>query len=301
MLEQLQILIVKKQTTIVLLLNGFIRISTKNGAKPRFLFSNKLVIIKQYLQNSSRGHSSVSSGKNFYMPTKRPSLINNEIYHIVIRGVADSLIFQDESDYYRGIFSIYEFNNTKPVVIRERRKERIKEKQSIRGMSSDTRDLLVEILAFAFMPNHIHLLLKQLKDNGISEFMRKVGTGYASYFNKKYDRAGHLFQARFGAVHIQTDEQFKNVFVYIHTNPTSLVEPDWKEKGIKDPQKTIDFLENYRWSSHLDYIGKKNFPSVTNRELLSKILEREKGCREFVENWIFYKAEIQNLGPVVLE
>jgi putative transposase len=234
------------------------------------------------------------------MPIKRPSLVNNEIYHIVIRGVENSLIFKDESDYYRGIFSIYEFNNGKPVEIRERRKQRKLEKAS-GGMSSDTRDLLVEILAFCFMPNHIHLLVKQLKKDGISEFMRKVGTGYASYFNKKYARKGHLFQARFGAVHIKTEEQFKNVFVYIHTNPSSLVNPDWKEKGIKDPRKVIEFLGNYRWSSYLDYIGEKNFPSVTNRKLLSKILEGEKGCQKFVENWILYKAEIKDLGLVVLE
>lgn len=234
------------------------------------------------------------------MSIKRPPLINNEFYHIVIRRVEDSLVFKEESDYYRGIFSIYEFNNAKPVEIRERRKQRKLEKAS-GGLSSDTRDLLVEVLTFSFMPNHIHLLLKQLKDGGISKFMKKVGTGYASYFNKKYRRMGHLFQARFGAVHIRTEEQFKNVFVYIHTNPASLIAPEWKEKGIEDSKKVIQFLENYRWSSYLDYIGKKNFPSITNRELLTKILGGEKGCREFVESWILYKAEIKNLGSVILE
>jgi putative transposase len=235
------------------------------------------------------------------MSIKRPTLINNEIYHIVIRGVDNTLIFKDESDYYRGIFSIYEFNNAKPVVIRERRKERIKEKQISRGQSSDYRDLLVEVLAFAFMPNHIHLLLKQFKDNGITKFMRKVGTGYASYFNKKYGRMGHLFQARFGAVHIKTDEQFKNVFVYIHTNPISLIEPNWKEDGIKSPKKSLRFLEKYRWSSYLDYIGKKNFSSVTSRKLLDEILDGKKGCQEYVERWILHKAEMKILDPVVLE
>jgi len=234
------------------------------------------------------------------MPTKHPHLVNNEIYHIVIRGVADSLLFKDESDYYRGIFSIYEFNNTKPVEIRERRKQRKIEKAS-GGMSSDNRDLLVEILAFCFMPNHIHLLLKQLKDDGISRFMQKVGTGYVSYFNKKYRRMGHLFQARFGAIHIKTEEQFKNVFVYIHTNPISLVAPEWKEKGIGNSKKVIEFLGNYRWSSYLDYIGKKNFPSIIDKELLNKILGSEKGCQKFVENWILYKAEIKRLGSVILE
>lgn len=237
-------------------------------------------------------------GRN--MSIKRPILINNEFYHIVLRGVSDSLVFKNEPDYYRGIFSIYEFNNIKPVDMRKRREQRKIEKSS-GGQPFDDRDLLVEILSFCFMPNHIHLLLKQIKDNGISKFMLKVGTGYASYFNKKYKRAGHLFQSRFGAVHIRTEEQFKNVFVYIHTNPISLIVPKWKEEGIEAPQRAVDFLESYRWSSYLDYLRKRNFPSVTNREPLTKILGGERGFREFVEGWILSKAEIKDLGPVVLE
>jgi len=151
----------------------------------------------------------------------------------------------------------------------------------------------VEILAFCFMPNHIHLLLKQLKDNSITQFMRKFGTGYATFFNKKYSRRGHLFQGRFGAVHINTDEQLKTVFVYIHTNAISLIVPKWKEEKINNPQKVIKFLKNYKWSSYSDYIGKKNFPSLTSREFLLKVMESEKGCREFVENWVKYKGEIE--------
>lgn len=235
------------------------------------------------------------------MPIKRPELINNEIYHIVIRGVEESLIFKDESDYYRAIFSIYEFNTTEPIVIRERRKARAKKKQINREQFSDSRNLLVEIFAFFFMPNHIHLLIRQLKDEGITKFMRKFGAGYAAYFNKKYERKGHLFQGRFRAVHIKTEEQLKNVFVYIHTNGVSLIEPNWKEKGIENPKKVIKFLENYKWSSYPDYIGKKNFPSVTQRNFILKIMSGEKSCRNFVENWIKYKGEIKNLANVMLE
>jgi len=236
------------------------------------------------------------------MPIKRPELIRGEIYHLVIHGVGDLPIFKDEADRYRAIFSLYEFNTTKkPITIRERRKIRIKEKKSNRGLSSDTRDLLAEILAFYFMPNHIHLLVRQLKDEGITQFMRKFGTGYATYFNKKYNRMGHLFQGRFKAVHIRTNEQFKNVFVYIHTNGASLIEPEWKEKGIKNPEKVIKFLENYKWSSYPDYLGKKNFPSVTKRDFLLKVMGGREGCKEFIEGWLKYKKGIKDFGNVVLE
>ena len=232
------------------------------------------------------------------MPVKRPQLVNQEIYHIIIRGTGDSLIFKDESDYYRGIFSIYEFNTIKPIEIKKRRHER--QKIKVNGEPfSDTRDLMVEILAFCFMPNHIHLLLRQLKDKGISEFVKKVGVGYAGYFNKKYDRKGPLF-SKFRAVHIKDDIQLKVVFAYIHVNPASLIEPGWKENGIKDSKKVIGFLKKYKWSSYQDYSGKKNFPSVTERDFFLKTIGDEKNCREFVENWVEYKKGTKNYSDSVL-
>ena len=110
--------------------------------------------------------------------------MDSEIYHIVIRGVGDQVIFKDVNDYYRGIFSLFEFNNSKPVEIRTQRQKRLRQK--LNGeLFSDTRDPLVEILQFCFMPNHIHLLVRQLGNKGITDFMRKLGAGYAAYFNKK--------------------------------------------------------------------------------------------------------------------
>lgn len=128
--------------------------------------------------------------------------------------------------------------------------------------------------------------------------MHKLGTGYGGYFNRKYGRQGHLTQKRFTAVHIKTEEQLKIVFVYIHTNPISLIEPKWKELGIKNSEKAIEFIENYKWSSYRDYIGKKNFPSVTDREFLLKIMGGEKSCKEFVNDWIKYKGEIREFAEI---
>ena len=234
------------------------------------------------------------------MPIKRPQLVNGEIYHIVIRGAGDSLIFKDTANYYRGIFSLYEFNDVNPVLIRDRRRARIRAKKSGRERFSATREMLMEILAFWLMPNHIHLLLRQIRDGGISEFIRKFGAGYVGYFNKKYGRRGPLF-AKFRAVHIKTTEQLKTVFVYIHTNGISLIEPKWKEIGIRNTKKVIRFLENYKWSSYPDYIGKKNFPSVTKRNFILKVMGGKEGCRKFIEGWIKYKKEIKDFRDVALE
>ncbi|MBU2539601.1 transposase [Patescibacteria group bacterium] len=243
------------------------------------------------------------------MPIKRPELINNEIYHVVIRAVGDTVVFKNERDFYRGIFSIYEFNNSNSVEIWLRRQQRKKEKllessgQTLGRHTSqclDKREKTVEVFAFSFMSNHLHLLLKQLKDNGITQFMKKVGGGYAKYFNDKYSRKGHLF-SRFQVVHIKTDEQLKNVFTYIHTNRISIIEPGWKEAGIKNPEKVIEFLENDKWHSYPDYLGKKNFPSVTEREFLLDIMNGAEGCREFINNWIKYKKELKDLGDIISE
>lgn len=234
---------------------------------------------------------------------QRPQLVNDELYHIISRTVGDTTVFDDEKDFYRGIFSIYEFNTLKPVVIREKRRVRhqFKKKNNYRrptsvisaGLSGDwidERERLVDILAFSFMPNHLHLILKQLKDNGISEFMKKVNGGYAKYFNEKYDRMGHLFN-KFRAVLIKDDDQLRNAFAYVHTNLISLIEPGWKEKGIKNPKKVIKFLENNKRHSYMDYLGKKAFPSVTQRDFILETLEGSKGCKEIIDNWIGTKLQ----------
>lgn len=241
------------------------------------------------------------------MPHRKQQFANNEIYHIALRGIDDNLIFKDTDDYYRGIFSIYEFNTEKPITIKDRRKARAALKKKFNQLSRspasgiDERDKLVEILAFCFMPNHIHLLIKQFKNGGITKFMQKLGTGYGGYFNRKYNRRGYVFQDRFSAIHIKDDEQLKIVFVYIHTNPIALMEPNWKENGIKNPAKTIKFLESYKWLSYLDYIGKKNFPSVTERNFILEIMGKEKGCKKFVEHWVRYKGQIREFTELALE
>lgn len=236
------------------------------------------------------------------MPYRKEQFVNGEIYHITLRALDDNLIFKDTDDYYRGIFSIYEFNNTKPVEIWLRRKQRKQEKTLGHPMSQrDARDVLVDVLTFCFMPNHIHLLLKQLKDKGITEFMRKVGIGYAKYFNTKYERKGYVFQNRFNAVHIKNDGQLKIVFNYIHTNPLSLIERGWKKTGIKEPKKATEFLENYKWSSYQDYIGMKNFFSVSERNFMLKIMGGQEGIKEFINNWLNYKKELNEFNNLFLE
>lgn len=232
------------------------------------------------------------------MPKRDIEFVNGEIYHITMRGVDGRLIFMNDEDRWRGIFSLYEFNTESGVTIRQQREKRKRFKESIKARrlpesaeQPDRRKKLVEILSFELMPNHIHLLVLQSKPNGVTEFVKKFNLGYAKYFNAKYKRIGALFQGRFQAKFIDGDEYLKTAFVYIHTNPISIIEPGWKEKGIKNPKKAKRFLEEYRWSSYLDYIGKKNFPSITSREFMLKLFGDEGEIKKFVDAWIEYKQK----------
>ncbi|MDE2144812.1 MAG: transposase [Patescibacteria group bacterium] len=149
------------------------------------------------------------------------------------------------------------------------------------------------------MPNHFHLLLEQKEENGIIKFMQKLGTGYTNYFNKKYERVGGLFQGRFKATHVNNNTHFLHLPFYIHTNPLDLIyrsstSIDWKDK--------MDFLENYRWSSYPDYIGKKNFPSVTSRKTLLDYWGGEKEYQKETEEWLKEKDDnVERVKEVAIE
>jgi len=242
------------------------------------------------------------------MPYRKEQFVNDEIYHVILRGLDDNLIFKDINDYYRGIFSIYEFNNANPITIQAKRKARATFKSRIKKMDRgpasiflDERKRFVDVLAFCFMPNHIHLLLKQITDDGLIKFMSKVGTGYAGYFNRKNNRKGYVFQNRFRSIHIKDDDQLKIIFNYIHANPISLAEPGWKENGINNPKEVIGFLEDYKWSSYKDYVGENNFTSVTNRNFLSEFLGGPEGCKLSLKDWIEYKKDLNNNQELLLE
>ncbi len=81
------------------------------------------------------------------------------------------------------------------------------------------------------------------------------------YFNKKYERTGGLFEGKFKSQHVGDDRYLKYLFSYIHLNPVKLIDPAWKESGIKNKNKTLDFLRTYKYASYLDFSGIKRSES----------------------------------------
>lgn len=214
----------------------------------------------------------------------------------------------DQEDYLRFIHDLFEFNDIaaamniyyrKPYIQSyevQPRKIEYKNKKRER----EKRKLIIEILAFCLMPNHFHLIVRQIKDNGIVKFMQKLGTGYTMYFNEKQKRVGSLFQGRFKAVLINQEPHFIHLPYYIHLNPLDLITPEWRSGEIQNLFKAIKFLESYRWSSYLDYAGKKNFPSVTNREFFLKFFDGTANYKKSIIAWL-KNLDINEIKEITLE
>lgn len=238
-----------------------------------------------------------------YMPFRTPAEIGG-IYHVINRGVDKRNIFLKPQDYARFILGLYFFNDRKGSDIWTSLKNKEQEISTILGRPDrpirDERKRIVDLLAFVLMPNHYHLIIREIEEGGISTFMQKMG-GYSWYFNKQNERVGSLFQGRYKAVRIRDDTQLSNVFVYVHTNPVELKDPEWKDFKVKNAKNAIYWLENYRWSSFHDYMGRLTFPMVTQRDFFLKYYGGEKNCQRAVEDWIKFKAENAQLGPEIIE
>ena len=221
---------------------------------------------------------------------------NQQIYHVFNRGTEKRNIFLDKKDYLRMIHALFVFNDKNPIPPSNIRIARHPTKTTAAQITQcleaelpnikKPRKLLVEILAFSLMSNHYHLLLKQCEENGISKFMQKLGTSYTNYFNTKHERSGHLFQGKFKAVEVRLHSQLLHLPYYIHLNPLGLKHPEWRNKEIKNPKEAFKYLNQYKWSSHQDYMGKKNFPSITSRDYLLELFGGEKSYKKAIKEWL---------------
>lgn len=111
-------------------------------------------------------------------------------YHIMMRGIDRSVIFEDAADHRIFLSILKEARQKEPVTI----------------------------CAYCLMSNHVHLLLNSPPDK-LSVFIKRINIRYAAYFNKKYKRVGHLFQDRFRSEPIEDESYLVQVFRYILRNP----------------------------------------------------------------------------------
>lgn len=163
---------------------------------------------------------------------------NTKIYHIMLRGVNKQDIFIEEQDKYKFLKDL----------------EIVKEKYHFK------------IYAYCLMPNHVHLLIRDMEDT-ISTAMHSLGIRYSAYMNKKYERVGHLFQNRYLSKPVENKEYLLYLQRYIHQNP--------QKAGIEK-------VEKYKWSSYQEYVyDTKIVDTIPILRLFSE--DRWTALKEFVK------------------
>ncbi len=167
------------------------------------------------------------------------------IYHIILRGINRQDIFYDDDDFQHFLKTV--------------------------GQTKTENQYTVH--AYCLMSNHIHLLIRENTDN-ISRIMSRIGSSYAWWYNRKYDRSGHVFQGRYGSECVEDNTYLLTVMRYIHNNPV-------KAGMVRVP-------EEYKWSSLQAYYGGREYPvKLTETDFILGIIhvERSKAVdrlREFM-------------------
>ncbi|MDD5489729.1 MAG: hypothetical protein PHP25_03580 [Candidatus Moranbacteria bacterium] len=177
---------------------------------------------------------------------RKTPFANNEFYHIYNRGTDKRKIFLDNTDYHRFLLSMNLMNDKKDGLMIAWRDYKSTNPSAaldafLKYYLRNTKSL-VEIVCFSLLPNHYHFILKQVRDHGIGEFMRRIGIGYTRYFNDRHKRNGVLFQGGVKSTHIKTTSHLQYLSVYVNCN--------CEVHGISRS-------EVYRWSSFPEYIGKR--------------------------------------------
>jgi putative transposase len=200
----------------------------------------------------------------------------NSLYHIYNRGVNKDDIFLDSNDYSYFLRVLQQLLSPESIG------------KNFVNRSGDISSE-VKCLCFCLMPNHYHLLIYQLVPDGITKLMRRLATSYSMYFNKKYDRVGPLFQGRYKAVRIETNEQALHVSRYIHLNLLDL------------PSYNLKNMVSYKYSTYRDYLGKKSYPWINKKMLLNQFGANENNQIMSYENFVLsYKTdEIESYRTVL--
>lgn len=225
----------------------------------------------------------------------------DEFYHLYNRGTEKRPIFLDNSDYNRFLRSLFLLNTREPMEIRNHGG-----KSSVGFWGSKKRrerEKIVDIGAYCLMTNHFHLLVREKVEGGLSLFMKKLLTSYSMYFNLKHKRTGALFEGPFKAKHADDDNYLHYLFAYIHLNPIKIAFPAWPESAINDIGLAKRHLENYAYSSYLDYAGQAERPEglILNRQAFPDYFQKPGDFGTFLADWVRYQNPTEDSPPGLIE
>lgn len=212
------------------------------------------------------------------MPSRFIPFVNEEFYHIFNRGTGQMQIFNQNRNYQRFIKTMlyYQIQGPKPRF----------SLFNPENVHLDKNRKIVEIVCFCLMPNHFHFLIQQKMDKGITEFASKLSNSYTKYFNTKNHRQGPLLQGEFKAVHVETNEQLLHLSRYIHLNPL-----------VSYISKSLD---QYRWSSYLEYKKKEN-TNFFSKEIILNQFKTTLDYEEFILNQEDYGKKLEGIKHQLLD
>ncbi len=220
--------------------------------------------------------------------SRKVPLETGKVYHILNKSIAGFKIFSRKKDFLRGIETIkYYQRNKQPfklsraIEIRKQKKKPLEKR--MRKKLAGTK-MLVGIVCYCLMPTHIHLVLKQLQDKGISIFMNNVENSYTRYFNTSRDRKGPLWQGPFKNILVESDGQLYHLTRYIHLNPVTAY--------------LVENPEDWQFSSYKEYLLDAK-EKICNYEDYIDI--ETDSYREFVESRVCDQRELQRIKDLLLE
>lgn len=221
------------------------------------------------------------------MPIRKVIFSNGEYFHVFNRGVNRRKIFLENNDYKRGLETLefYTYMNHTQRFSFYNRLSQSKKQEYFQNISGT----LITIVAFVFMPNHFHLLIRQQEEGGISEYLSLFQNSYTRYFNTKHKRIGHLFQGQFKAVHVEDSAQLLHLSRYIHLNPFS-----------SRIVSTMAELEIFPWSSYPQYIQHNPNKIIQNNIVLEQFSDTQT-YKDFVSDQSLYQQELEDIKHLALE
>jgi len=218
---------------------------------------------------------------------RREKFVNGNVYHVFNRSIAGYKIFNYPDDFKRFITSIKYYQIPRKISFSAYLKvNKIKNPGTPSIIKSTQEEPIVEIISYCIMPTHIHLILLQIKDNGISAFMNNILNSYTRYLNLKIKRKGPLWEGRFKSVLVQTGEQLLHLTRYIHLNPVTAY--------------IVDKPELWEFSSYKEFIEKRKIEEkICNFDRILDI--KPESYREFVNDNINFQRELARIKNLLIE
>jgi putative transposase len=157
---------------------------------------------------------------------------------------------------------------------------------------------LVDVLCYVIMPDHYHLLVRELAERGISEFIRKCNISIAKYINTVKERRGPIFESRFKSKHINSDTYLHHLSLYIHLNPLDFIAgKSWREHDLKNWYKHRAKLLNYKWSSLNFYFNNIKNEIISGHEIITSQYRNSHDYESYLKGWA--ESDILSDGDIL--